>query len=78
MPVRKLRSLQEAEEAVWWDPKDPNLWAAICAVWDLSRRLAPPAFPPGVHKHRSVEDANQLVEAWEAANMRRRDAGRPD
>lgn len=72
MPVRKLRSLDEAEEACWRDPHDPLLWRQIAAVWDLSRRLAPRRFPPGVHKHRSIEEAGAQAERWVVEETRAR------
>jgi hypothetical protein len=28
-------------------------------------------FPPGLRKHRSIEEANQLSQEWEAANVLR-------
>ena len=64
MPVRRLHSLAEAEESCWRDPRDPVLWRQIKAVWEMSRRLAPHSFPPGVHKHRSLEEANLQSDLW--------------
>jgi hypothetical protein len=72
MPVRRCQSLAEMEESVWLDQDDPRLWPTIASVWALSRRLCPVRFPPGVYRHRSIEDANRLTEAWEAENVRRR------
>ena len=72
MPFKKLRSLQEAEEAVWREPGDPGLWQAVRGVWKLSTRLFARQFPPGVYKHRSIEDANRQREAWESAAIRGR------
>ena len=65
MPVKKLTSLEEAEDACWCDPASPELWRKICAVWSFSRRVAPQSFPPGVHKSRTIEDANERVIEWE-------------
>ena len=65
MPVRRLSSLDDAEDTAWRDPDGPLLWSAIRAVWDLSIRLSPRRFPPGVYKHKSIEDANRATEAWE-------------
>ena len=64
MPVHKLRTLQEAEDALWRDPDDPQLWSHIASLWEFSHRLFPRKFPPGVYKHRSIEEANQQREAW--------------
>lgn len=71
MPVRRLRTLQEAEDSLFQDPDDPGLWSRIAALWDFSDRLAPKkSYPPGVHKHRSVEELNRQRDAWEAAALR--------
>ncbi|HLA76941.1 MAG TPA: hypothetical protein VJU18_05100 [Vicinamibacteria bacterium] len=70
MPVRKFRSLQETEDALWRPPGDPKLWRAMASVWDFAARTCPRHFPPGVHKHRSIEDAQALRERWEAEDFR--------
>jgi len=70
MPVRKLTEPEQAEELCWLEPGDPRLARRIAAVWQLSRRLAPRRFPPGVYRHRSVEEANRLADEWDAALCR--------
>jgi hypothetical protein len=69
MPVRKFRTLQEAEDSLWYEPGDPRLWRAIARVWDFGARTAGYRFPPGVYKLRSIEDANRLRDEWEKANF---------
>lgn len=69
MPVRKFRSLQDTEDALWREPGDPTLWRAMASVWEFSARTCPRRFPPGVHKHRSIEDAQALREQWEEADF---------
>jgi len=71
MPVHRFRSAAEMEETVWLDRDDPRLWPTIASVWNLSARLCPVHFPPGLRKHRSIQEANQLNEEWEATNVRR-------
>lgn len=66
MPVRKLRSLDEAERAVWMVPDDPRLWSTIAEVWALAERLCPRQFPPGVRKLRSIEALNAAREQADA------------
>lgn len=74
MPLRKLRSLEEAERSLAVEPGTTRLWATVAELWALSARLAPPRFPAGVYRHRAIEDANRLTEAWvdEAIRARRR------
>jgi hypothetical protein len=71
MPIRRFRSVAEMENTVWLDRDDPRLWPTIVSVWDLSARLCPVHFPPGLHKHHSIEEANRQSEEWEAANVLR-------
>ena len=71
MPVHRLRTLDEADRWQWRDPDAPELWAAISELWRLSARLCPPCFPPGVHKHHAIEDANRQDEEWEQGAIER-------
>jgi len=69
MPFRKLRSLKEAEEAVWFDRDDPRLIRAIRGLWHFSFRLAPQRFPPGVFKFGSLAEKNRFDERQRRANV---------
>ena len=75
MPVRRLRTLKEAERAVWIDRDDPRLWPTIAAVWELATRLCPPHFPPGVYKSRSMAEVNRRTESWQAETVKRQNPG---
>lgn len=57
MPVKKLRTLKEAEENLWRDPTDPDTWRQIDALWRLGNRFRP-RFAPGVRKFRTIEEAS--------------------
>lgn len=70
MPVKKVRNLQEMEDSLWHEPGDPALWRAIRNVWSFAARTCPQRFPPGVYKHRSIEDAQRQREIWEDENFR--------
>jgi hypothetical protein len=59
------------EEGLWYRSGSPELSAAIRRVWNFAARTCPLNFPPGVYKHRSVDDATRLREQWEDANWRR-------
>ena len=65
MPVKKFRSLQDMEDSLWHEPGDPALWQAIRNVWGFARRTCPQRFPPGVYRHRSIEEAQLQREVWE-------------
>lgn len=69
MPVRKFRSLEEMEDALWREPGDPELFRAIEGVWAFADQTCPRRFPPGVYRHRSIEDAERQREQWEQANF---------
>lgn len=65
MPVRKIRDLVEMEDSLWREPGDPALFRAIREVWRFADATCPRRFPPGVYKHRSIEEAEGLRERWE-------------
>ena len=64
MPVRRFRSVDELNQPVWRTPGDPELYAAIAAIWRLGQYTLGRHFPPGVHKHRSIADLDVTVERW--------------
>lgn len=70
MPVRRFRSVAEMEAFSWRERGDPGLFKAIARAWDFGARTNPLRYPPGVHKHRSIEELNALTEAWDEANFR--------
>ena len=69
MPIRKFRDVAEMEDTLWYERGNPALFAAIARVWDFAQRTVPLRFPPGVHKHRSITEADAQRERWEAANF---------
>jgi hypothetical protein len=68
MPIKKFRDISEMSDT-WLEPGSAELARAIHNVWDLANQLCPRHFPPGVFKHRSIEDAEALREEWEHANF---------
>ena len=66
MPVYKYRSIEEMPDAPWRTPGDPDLYRALSALAEMSRRLHPRRFPAGVYKHRSMEDMNAQRDQWDA------------
>jgi hypothetical protein len=69
MPVRKFRDVSEMED-VWYPPGDPRLIQALRNLWSFAASVCQPRFPPGVYKHRSIEELNAQTERWQEANFR--------
>jgi hypothetical protein len=76
MPVRKYRTIEEMEANTWREPGDLELFSAIRSTWDFAQRTNQPYFPPGVYKHRSIEELWEQEEAWGRANFERYQARR--
>lgn len=68
MPVRKFRSVEEIPEP-WQEPGTPKLRRTIASVWDFAAKTCPLRFPPGVYRHRSIEDAKRQRALWEETNF---------
>jgi len=64
MPVRKFRSIEEMNVPHWRDAGDPDLIRAIADLWEIGRRTSTRSYPPGVHKHASIEDMQLAQERW--------------
>lgn len=69
MPVRKFKNPDQMEAATWLDADDPRFAATIAALWRRAALMAPLRFPPGVYKHRSIDEANRLSEEWEQSAL---------
>ncbi len=75
MSVRKFRDVSEMEDT-WRKPGDPELFRAIAGTWDFAARAFPRHFPPGVYRHRTIEEAKALRDKWEEADFRALHDGR--
>jgi hypothetical protein len=64
MPVRKFRSVEEMGRPAWRQPGDPELYRVMAGLWDVGRRTSRRRYPPGVHKHASIEDMHRVQEIW--------------
>lgn len=70
MGVRKFRDVSAMEDTLWRKPGDPDLLRAIASTWAFADRVLPRNFPPGVYRHRSIEEAKELKERWGEADFR--------
>ena len=68
MPVRRFRSFEEADQALWRRPFDPENTRILASLTSTLRRLGGWKLPTGVFKYRSIEEANR---AWDAELHRR-------
>ena len=75
MPVRKFRSIEEMPCDHWLPAGEAQLWRAIEAVWGFALAASGMRFPPGVYKHRNLEEADRLRAEWETSAVRRRASG---
>jgi hypothetical protein len=64
MPVRKFRRIEEMDSPLWREPGDPRLYQAIARLWAFGRRTRRRRLPPGVYRHRTMEDLNAQTDAW--------------
>lgn len=64
MPMRKYRSLEEANADREYLLETAPLEQRIADILEISNHLFPVAFPPGVRKYRSLEEAQRDREAW--------------
>jgi hypothetical protein len=72
MPVRKFRSVEEMPGPPALTPLDPDNLRSALSLMEVAYRLFPWSFPPGVHKFRSVEEADSHRQEWEARMIRER------
>jgi hypothetical protein len=72
MPVRKFRSVEEMPGPLALPPLDPNNLRSALSLMEVAYRLCPWRFPAGVHKFRSIEEANARRHEWESQMIRER------
>jgi hypothetical protein len=66
MPVRKFRSIEEMNQPIWREPGDPALYRVIASLWEAGVRTSTRRYPPGLHKHRSIDEMQEVQERWAA------------
>ena len=67
MPIQKFGSLNEAGKPRRLRPGTSEYSSALRSVLWIAAQLAPPCpFPPGVYKHRSIEEAQAQ---WKSSTM---------
>lgn len=64
MPVRKFRSIEAMKLPRWYEPGTQDLFRAMRTLWDLGCRTSVRHYPPGVHKHVSIQAMQRVQEKW--------------
>jgi hypothetical protein len=72
MPVWKFRSVEEMPGPPALPPLDPNNLRSALSLMEVAFRMCPWHFPSGVHKFRSIEEANARRHEWESQMVRER------
>lgn len=72
MPVQKFRDFDTARRALWLPSGHKDIAGRIKSLWTFSHRLAWHEIPRGVHKFRSIEEANRARQRWGIQNSWRR------
>ncbi len=60
-----------SSDRFWLDSGDPLIAERLRKMWAFTARLVPIRPPRGLRKYRSVEEADQAREAWEAERILR-------
>ena len=74
MPVLRFHSIEELDDRrsdLWCEEPDDAWFRRVARLWLRSSRLSPRRFPPGVHRHRSVEEAAAQRDDWLRDHVRR-------
>lgn len=64
MPIRKFRGVEDMKAPRWRTPGDPDLIRALAALLEIGRRTGTRRYPPGVHRHASIEEMQRVQEQW--------------
>ena len=70
MTVSRYRDVAEMPPPPPGIPHDPVTFARIRELWQLSSRLVPPLFRPGVYRYRSIEDSTAARDRATIERMR--------
>ena len=68
MPVRKYRSVEGMPEAAFREARHPSNLRIACELSTTASRFAPRRFPSGVHRYRSITQANEQRQSWERSS----------
>lgn len=71
MPVYKYRTFEEAERALWNFKPDKAYFKRVAELWAFADQLNSIAYPKGIFKFRSIEEANKQRDEVELAHAKK-------
>ena len=66
MPVRKFRRIEDMDGPHWREPGDPAIVRTMSRLWEIALRTRRRRYPPGVHRHASIEEMDRVQVSWRA------------
>jgi hypothetical protein len=69
MPISKYKHVADIPPPKRYASDDPKLLQAIEELWQFSDSIANLKFPPGVYKHKNVEQAYAQRLEWERRSV---------
>lgn len=67
MSIKRYKSFEEAEKALWNYSPDHNYYSKIITLWNFADQLSPGTCIKGIVKFKSIEEANKHREELELA-----------
>jgi hypothetical protein len=71
MPVYKYKTFEDAERALWNLNPDEAYFHRVAELWRFADHLCSMAYPQGIFKYRSIEEADNQRREWELAYAKR-------
>jgi hypothetical protein len=70
MPVYKFKTFKDAERALWNFQPDEIYYERLKDLWDIADKLNPIAYPKGIFKFKTLQEANEHREKWELTHAK--------
>jgi hypothetical protein len=72
MPVKKFRTFEEAERDLWCFEPDERYFKRVSKMFKKAKELYNPSYPKGVHKYRTIEEAQEDMDKWRREYIQKR------
>jgi hypothetical protein len=71
MPIRRFRRIEEMKAPTWRKPGDPELLRVMKYLWEIDTRTRRRRYPPGIHRHSSIEEMQRVQQRWNSEQIGR-------